>query len=93
MKSISIPRASVCASHRHERSPCTDRQTNRSAELRADSPLVEPILAAVAWTDGVIAAVCREIGAAVIEGLGAHGAAYCGRAPNHPHDEDDDVRR
>ena len=54
---------------------------------------LEPILAAVAWTDGVIAAVCCEIGAAVIDGLAAYGAAHSGRALNHHHDEDDDVRR
>ena len=69
----------------------TDKQECGTA--RGLAARLEPILAAVAWTDGVIAAVCREIGARVIEGLGAHGAAYCGRAPNHHHDEDDDVLR
>jgi len=69
----------------------TDKQEWRTA--RGLAARLEPILAAVAWTDGVIAAVCREIGAAAIEGLRAYGAAHCGRAPNHHHDEDDDVRR
>ena len=69
----------------------TDKLEWRTA--RGLAARLEPILAAVAWTDGVIAAVCREIGAAAIEGLGAYGAAHCGRAPNHHHDEDDDVGR
>jgi hypothetical protein len=70
----------------------TDKQEWRTA--RGLAARLEPILAAVAWTDGVIAAVCCEIGAAVIDGLGAYGAAHCGRAPNHQrYGEDDDVRR
>jgi len=67
----------------------TDKQECGTA--RGLAARLEPILAALAWTDGVIAAVCCEIGAAVIDGLGAYGAAHCGRAPHHHHD--DDVRR
>jgi hypothetical protein len=57
----------------------TDKQECGTA--RGLAARVEPILAAVAWTDGVIAAVCREIGAAVIEGLGLTAPPIAGALP------------
>ena len=59
-----------------------------SEAARGRAPGRGRILGAIAWADTVIVAMSRELGAAVAEGLAAHGVALCGRVPDHSQGED-----